>query len=135
MKTSRNTIQRNLVLQAVRALHQHPTAEEVYRETVKYHPNISKGTVYRNLNLLAQRGDILKVEIPGGADHFDFKVAGHYHVYCRICGGVYDIDMPYLDGLMDMVRDAQGFQLESGNILFKGICPNCKSQEQQKEKI
>ena len=132
MKASRNTIQRDLVLQAVRALHHHPTAEEIYQETVKHHPNISKGTVYRNLNLLAQRGDILKVELPDGADRFDFKVAGHHHAHCRLCGSVYDMDIPQLAEVLDIGQEVQGFQIETCQVLFRGVCPNCRQKEKTK---
>ena len=79
----RNTIQRSIVLSAVRALKTHPTAEEIYREINAAHPNISRGTVYRNLNVLAEQGTILRVLIPDAADRFDFNTVGHYHFRCR----------------------------------------------------
>ncbi len=134
MKASRNTMQRNLVLQTVRMLHHHPTAEEIYREAVQKYPNISKGTVYRNLNFLADRGDIVKVEVPGGADRFDFNLAKHYHVRCRRCGNVYDIEIPSLDSIMDMVHETHGVQLERIHIMFTGICQNCREEHRPQKK-
>ena len=134
MKTSRNTMQRNLVLQTVRLLHHHPSAEEIYREAVRKCPNISKGTVYRNLNLLAERGDIVKIVVPGGADRFDFNLAKHYHVRCRRCGNVYDVDMPSLDSVMGMACETHGVQLEGFQIMFTGVCQNCREEHRPLKK-
>ncbi|MDD6142906.1 MAG: transcriptional repressor, partial [bacterium] len=64
----RNTIQRSLVLEAVNRLHSHATADEVYEEIIQEYPTISKATVYRNLNLLSEMGEIRRLEIPGSAD-------------------------------------------------------------------
>lgn len=128
MKASRNTIQRSLILQAVQSLHHHPTAEEIYRETLKYHPNISKATVYRNLNLLVQQGEVLKVEVPDGADHFDFRLQYHHHAYCRKCGNVYDMEMPAPAKVMEQAKGPQDFLLEECSILFRGVCSKCKQK-------
>ena len=92
--TTRNTIQRALVLEAVQSLHNHPTSADVYEVVRARHPNISRATVYRNLGVLANRGEVLRVEVPNGADRYDFLNKPHYHAKCRICGGVFDIDMP-----------------------------------------
>jgi len=75
----RNTIQRSLVLEAVKELRCHATADEVYDAIMKIHPNISRGTVYRNLNLLSDTGEIHKVEMPSGADCYDHLCHEHYH--------------------------------------------------------
>ena len=93
--TTRNTIQRALVLEAVRSLHNHPTSADVYEVVREKHPNISRATVYRNLGVLANRGEVLRVEVPNGADRYDFLNRPHYHAKCRVCGGVFDVDMPY----------------------------------------
>ena len=71
---TRNTIQRQIVLQAVNQLHNHPTADAIYAVIAAQHPTISKATVYRNLNQLAAQGEILRVPVPTGADHFDFHL-------------------------------------------------------------
>lgn len=85
---TRNTIQRQIVLQAVNQIHNHPTADAIYAVIAAQHPTISKATVYRNLNQLAAQGEILRVPVPTGADHFDFNIKPHYHVRCTKCGGV-----------------------------------------------
>ncbi|MEI3231561.1 MAG: transcriptional repressor [Gordonibacter pamelaeae] len=76
-------------------MHNHPTSADVYDVVRERHPNISRATVYRNLGVLANRGEVLRVEVPNGADRYDFHNKPHYHAKCRVCGGVFDVDMPY----------------------------------------
>lgn len=125
--TRHNTIQRSLVLDAVNRLKSHATADEVYAEVAATHPNISKATVYRNLNLLSEMGMIRKLEIPGGADRFDHICKEHCHVKCEKCGRVFDIEIPYIDGLDNLVENRNGFELTGYDILFRGICPCCRA--------
>ena len=123
---SRNTVQRQIVLGAVRALPTHPTAEEIYSYIAKIHPTISKGTVYRNLNLLAEQGEVLRVRIPDGADRFDFRFDRHYHIRCTRCGRVFDVDMPYREDFLQEVKNTHGFIFDGYDIAFTGICPGCQ---------
>lgn len=123
---TRNTIQRALVLEAVKALREHPTSADVYEAVRTKHPNISRATVYRNLGVLADRGDVLRVEVAGGADRYDFFNEPHYHAQCSCCGGVFDVDMPYRFDLADEVVDAHGFKIEGHQIMFEGLCPACQ---------
>ena len=125
--TRHNTIQRSLVLDAVNRLKSHATADEVYAEVAATHPNISKATVYRNLNLLSEMGMIRKLEIPGGADRFDHICKEHCHVKCEKCGRVFDIDIPYIDGLDNLVENRTGFDLTGYDLLVRGICPGCRA--------
>ncbi len=75
---TRNTVQRQIVLQAVLRMHDHPTADTVYAAVAADHPSISKATVYRNLNQLASQGEIRRVAVPNGADRYDFNLEEHY---------------------------------------------------------
>lgn len=125
----RNTIQRSLVLEAVNKLQCHASADEVYAEIIKEHPTISKATVYRNLNLLAEMGEIRRLEIPGSADRFDHRVHNHCHVKCERCGRVFDVDMDFVSGLENGIRDTHGFDFSGYDILFHGVCPECKKQK------
>ena len=122
----RNTIQCALVLETVNKLRCHATADEVYDAIVQEHPNISRATVYRNLNRLSQLGRIHKMEIPGGADRFDHECYKHYHIRCEKCGRVFDVDMEYIADLEKKIRDTHGFEFTGHDIVFTGICPNCK---------
>ncbi|MBC2888724.1 Fur family transcriptional regulator [Gordonibacter massiliensis (ex Traore et al. 2017)] len=123
---TRNTIQRALVLEAVRSLHDHPTSADVYEAVRRTYPNISRATVYRNLGVLANRGDVLRVEVPNGADRYDFFNEPHYHAKCRVCGRIVDVDMPYESDIASKVSDAHGFAIEGHEIIFDGVCPACQ---------
>lgn len=125
--TTRNTIQKALVLEAVQSLHDHPTSADVYEAVRKKHPNISRATVYRNLGTLATKGDVLKVEVAGGADRFDFFIKPHYHAKCKQCGRVFDIDMPYRFDILNEVADSHGFKIEGHQIMFEGLCEDCQT--------
>ena len=122
----RNTIQRRLVLEAVNRLQNHATAEEIYDEIVREHPHISRGTVYRNLKQLSEAGEIRKLEVPGGADRYDHRTFSHYHVRCVKCGRVFDVDMDYIEHLEQSIRDDHGFIINGHDIMFSGICPECR---------
>lgn len=122
----RNTIQRALVLEAVNKLKCHATADEIYNAIVNEHPHISRGTVYRNLNQLSESGEIRKLEIPGGADRFDHRCHDHYHARCLKCGQVFDVEMEYIKDLEKKIKDTHGFEFSGHDIMFKGICPECK---------
>jgi len=125
----RNTIQRSLTLDAVRCLKNHPTADEIYEEVSSKYNHIGKGTVYRNLKQLVENGDITSIEVPGSASHFDHICTKHYHAYCTRCGKVFDVDMPCLPDLTKQIKDSYGFDVEGYDLVFKGLCPNCKEEE------
>lgn len=125
----RNTIQKDLVLKTVQGLKRHLTAEEVYEFIKKDHPTIGKGTVYRNLGILAEEGAIRKVEVPDGPDRFDFTLKNHYHVECIRCGEVFDVDMDEVTDLNGRIHDTHGMQFLNYDIFFKGICPVCRAKE------
>ena len=123
----RHTIQCDLVLEAVQKLRCHATADEIYHALVQEHPNISKGTVYRNLQRLCEMGDIRKREIPGAADRFDHISSNHYHARCVKCGRVFDVEMEYIADIEKSIQDTHGFVFIEHDIIFKGICSECKS--------
>ncbi|MDL2327051.1 transcriptional repressor [Ruminococcaceae bacterium OttesenSCG-928-A11] len=123
----KNTIQRRLVMEAVQALHNHPTADEIYAHICRQHPGISKATVYRNLGQLAEGGEILRVTHLNAADRFDFNTAPHYHFRCRGCGRVFDVATPYRETLLDELKNMDGFRYEEHDIVFTGLCPGCNT--------
>ena len=107
----------------------HPTAETVYLNIRREFPNISLGTVYRNLNLLAEIGEIQKLSPGIGPDRFDGNPAPHYHFICRHCGCVMDLTVSGLDHIN--ILAGQDFDGEiAGHITyFYGACPSCKASE------
>ena len=126
----RNTIQRQLVIAAVRFLADHPTAEEVYDRITMEYPDISKGTVYRNLNSLVESGLLGKVSVPSGADRFDHILARHYHIKCTHCGKFMNVEnFDYFHDLDDTLATATGFTMEHHDIVFSGLCPECQKHQ------
>lgn len=123
----RKTIQSSLVLDVVREIKCHATADEIYHEIVKDYPHISRATVYRNLNQLAEGNEIRKVEVTGGADRFEYRCVDHYHAKCLKCSEIFDVDMEYIVDLEKRIKDSHGFAFSSHDIMFKGICPKCKT--------
>lgn len=107
----------------------HVTADEVYEFIKKEHPTVGKGTVYRNLGILAEEGAIRKVEVPDGPDRFDFTLKNHYHVRCVQCGEVLDVDMDEISDMEQRIHNTHGVKYLSYDIFFKGICPECMKKE------
>lgn len=130
----RHTLQRSLVLEAVKYLHCHATADDIYYLIVTKHPNISRGTVYRNLNLLSDIGEIRKVEIPSGADRFDHECHPHYHARCIECNRVFNVDMEFISDLQKNIKDTQGFEFTGHDLIFKGICLECNGRRESDHK-
>ena len=131
----RNTIQRQLVIAAVRFLADHPTAEEVYDRITMEYPDISKGTVYRNLNSLVESGLLGKVSVPSGADRFDHILARHYHIKCNHCGKFMNVEnLDYFHDLDDKLATATGFKMEHHDIVFSGLCPECQKHKEAEAK-
>ena len=127
--TQRNTIQRTLVLDAVRQLHNHATAEEIYQSVVKLHPSVSRATMYRNLSRLVDDGEIRRLEIPNEPDRFDHLCHQHYHVKCVKCQRIFDVDMEYLGEIESKIKDSHGFDIVGHDLVFWGICPECKNSK------
>ena len=127
MKAQRFSKQRELVLRTVKAHLIHPTALEVYGMTREADPTISMGTVYRNLNLLAEQGKIKRIKVPGGADRYDGIIEPHNHAVCTRCGMVMDYDYSF-DDLNKALLEKSGFKCEELNITVRGTCKNCLSK-------
>lgn len=123
----RNTIQRKQVLDVLLSLEgEHPSAEKVYTRVHELYPTVSKATVYRILKDEAAEGRILGVDMPRDVGRYDSRVDGHYHIRCRICGRVADVEMGKgtTDGLF---ADVGGFRIEDVYLSLSGVCPECAS--------
>ncbi|MDR3356746.1 MAG: transcriptional repressor [Spirochaetaceae bacterium] len=125
----RMTKQREMVLNAVHSL-EHPTAQEVYSRITSItgtgtEDRISLGTIYRNLQVLAQEGMI--AEVPAGQDamRYDVRADTHYHLLCRNCGKVFDVPLEYKKDIDPEAERSSGCRIESHDILFRGLCKNC----------
>ncbi|MDY2813050.1 MAG: transcriptional repressor [Dorea sp.] len=110
---------------------EHPTADTVYLHVREEFPNISLGTVYRNLNLLADIGEAIKISTPNGGDRFDGRTDPHYHVVCTCCGNVSDLEMSeeQIHYINQLANDNFDGSIESHTTLFYGICAECANKK------
>ena len=117
--------QRELIKDFLRERRDHPTADVVYQNVRLLNPNISLGTVYRNLALLTDRGEIRRLRLGDGIDHFDADISPHYHFICNECGCVQDLQM---DGMADIPDlDSLHFKgkITGQMTYFYGLCEQC----------
>lgn len=129
MSKIRNSQQRNLIASLMKDNYKHPTADEVYEMAREKDPHISRGTVYRNLNMLAEMGEINKLTMPKGPDHFDCEGKNHYHFLCRCCYKVFDTPLKYNETLNHTPDAMAGFETEWHRLLLVGRCPECAKKD------
>jgi len=103
----------------------HPTADEMYEMIRKRLPRISLGTVYRNLEILSEKGVIQKLSVGGTKKRFDGDVSEHYHLRCTSCGRVDDVDLPPDTSLDEKVESMSGYKIDRHSMEFIGVCPHC----------
>lgn len=104
----------------------HPTADVVYTNVRKEYPNISLGTVYRNLSLLAEIGEIMKISTGDGPDRFDGNPLPHYHFICKNCSSVMDLQMESIDEINEKANANFNGIVEGHMAYFYGTCESCK---------
>ncbi len=128
----RNTVQQKVIAEQLAKLHgEHPSAEDVYSALSADYPSISKATVYRTLNRMADDGCALKVSVADGADRFDDTLRPHYHVVCTECGRVDDVVVSDELASLDFAAaaNASGYTITGHDLLFKGVCEVCRRGE------
>jgi len=122
----RNTAQRALILDAVRAADGHLTAGEIFERVRRRDPRIAYGTVYRALHFLAAQGVVLELTFADQASRYDKRVDRHDHVHCLGCGVLVDVDVPVALIARHVAADQTGFDVESHHTVFAGRCPGCR---------
>jgi Fe2+ or Zn2+ uptake regulation protein len=126
----RLTVPRRAVLEVVRGIKKHPTAEEVHRLVIRRAPRVSLATVYRNLRLLVDAG--LLGEVPGPRARFDANTRAHHHFTCLRCGRIADVEAPVAEphsrALSKRVEARTGLTITHHRIDFFGRCRECKAQ-------
>lgn len=131
MRQQRNSKQRQLVLDAVQTRCDHPTADQIYLDVRAKDDKISRGTVYRNLGILSEDGQITNVKV-FAADRFDSRLDRHYHLVCTGCGKVFDAPMDYCADYDALIAKETGFQISRHRMIFEGLCPECVKREEEK---
>ncbi len=117
--------QREMILNHVRCYPVHPTADQVYTALKVDNPSLSLGTVYRNLNLLSEMGELLKIRIADGSDRFDGRTDRHFHMVCDKCSKVFDVELDELDCITDDVLKKYGHKLTNITLNLNGVCCQC----------
>ena len=115
--------QREAILNVLRSTNTHPTASWIYGEVKKQIPNISLGTVYRNLSALAKNGDILSISVGDGFEHFDGDINPHAHLTCKCCHSITDLVLP-CDTISETAKN-HGFITETAVYIAYGVCKDC----------
>jgi len=128
MKQRRNTKQRQLILDAVQARLDHPSADQIYLDVRAKDKKISRGTVYRNLDVLAQQGEVLHVKLPH-IDRFEGQAERHYHFQCTECGAVSDVPLPYHEELDLQAAENTGYAIKGHRTVFEGQCQDCQQKK------
>lgn len=122
MKYSR---QREAVIECLRNRHDHPTADALFQTLREEDPKISLGTVYRNLGLLVELGEIRKISTGDGCERYDYITEDHYHFICNHCGRIFDLDTKQIEGIHNSVVNENIATIYSHELTFYGICKEC----------
>ena len=124
----KRTKQKEAILRVLRSTTSHPTANWLYAEVRKEIPNISLGTVYRNLRLLRESGEISEIDFNGTFSRFDGKPDNHYHFKCEKCSSIFDVDEPVNSEIDERVARKTGFRISRHRLEFSGLCKECQER-------
>jgi len=121
----RRSKQRERILALLRSTDTHPTANWLFGRLKKEFPNLSMGTIYRNIGILVRQGLIARIAFGSTFDRLDANVAEHYHFICERCDAIIDLNLP-IDGRLDkQVPTSEGFKVHRHAVEFYGLCPKC----------
>ena len=130
MPVRKHSRKRDAILSCVRGTTCHPTAEWVYTQLKPEIPDLSLGTVYRNLAMFKQDGEIVSVGTVAGLERFDGNTAPHAHFVCTACSGVYDVPQDALpEEFVRSAEQATGGEIAAYQLSYYGICSNCKNSK------
>ncbi|MDX9754723.1 MAG: transcriptional repressor [bacterium] len=121
-----SSIRREKIAEALGRTRSHPTAEWIYDQVKQEIPDLSLGTVYRNLKILVEEGRARVIHAEDGKDHFDAHVEAHHHLICKQCGKVVDYYTSEETGLAQRIETDTGFLIDSDGLKLSGFCKDCK---------
>ena len=121
----RNTVQRQLIFDAVKELNIHASAEQVVEYLAQRHPSIGRATVYRNLNYMSEIGELLRIGSFYGTTHYDHNCHEHYHFMCNNCRRIFDVEGNISD-ILERFNNTLGFDITEYNLSLSGLCWECK---------
>lgn len=122
--------QREEILEVLKKSYDHPTAEQVYLKVKANKSTSSKGTVYRNLNLLVENGLIIKIPMQDGPDRYDYLRKKHNHIICKNCGKIFDFEYEFdLKQVKDTIKQQTKMESFLDTVIVFGICNDCIKKE------
>ena len=127
----RMTKQRQTILEELRSVTSHPTADDMYEMVRQRLPRISLGTVYRNLEILAAEGVVKKIDVGGSKKRFDGNAETHYHLRCLQCGKVEDLAIPLVSGVEEKAASLSGYSVVAHSLVISGVCPDCQKNNKK----
>jgi len=119
------TRQRQVILEELRKVKTHPSADELHEKVKKRLPRISLGTVYRNLEILCELGEIRKLDLGVDFKRYDWDPKMHYHIRCLECGKVDNAPIAPLKTVEDELHQATVYTIIGHKLVFEGLCPSC----------
>lgn len=128
-KNTRMTKQRKAILNILKNTDIHPTADWIYDQVKEEIPNISLGTVYRNLNVLEDMGEIMVLDYGSSYSRYDGNPKNHYHFKCENCEQVFDIEHNVIEDLNKRVNENTPFKVNTHRLEFYGLCPECQKKQ------
>lgn len=129
MKTLKYSRQRESIKTCLMNRTDHPTADALYLSIREEFPNISLGTVYRNLNLLVELGEIISFTCGDGSVHFDYTTTPHYHFVCKTCGHIIDLPVSMVRDTSEFLTEPVAGRIDSHSVFFYGECGDCMKQK------
>jgi Fur family peroxide stress response transcriptional regulator len=127
-KQFKRSKQREKILELLRSTGSHPTASWLYDRLKKEFPDLSMGTVYRNLNILIEQGLVRKIEFGSTFDRYDANINPHYHFICERCGAIIDLNLPMYEEINKRVEETTSLKAKRHRIEFFGLCDNCLAE-------
>lgn len=130
----RKSRQRERILELLKNTDSHPTADWLYAKLKKEFPNLSLGTVYRNLSVLSGQGVVKKLQFGSTFDRFEARIDQHSHLVCDECGKIVDFMFPINNKLLTDAAKFTDFDIKSHKIEFYGLCSGCRNKSVNKSK-
>lgn len=122
---------RQAIIDCLKNTKEHPSAEWVYNRLKPEFPDLSLGTVYRNIKEFEDEGELCTVAVVAGKERFDARTDSHTHAVCAKCGKIIDVDEVKLPPeLAEQVKKLTGFSVKSSNLQFTGLCSDCGKEEE-----
>lgn len=129
MATIKRSRQREAIKEFLKTRKDHPTADTIYQNIRKEYPNISLGTVYRNLSLLTELGEIQKLSCGTDSEHYDGETTPHHHFICNKCHAVIDLEMESINHICLIAGQNFDGEIESYVTYFYGTCNKCLNEK------